>query len=123
MKKAKADRWVKALLSGKYKQGQERLKDEDDCYCCLGVLGEISKVSEFNLLHGQLLKDGFDQEKCGIKTPEGTPMLADDEATGRGVRLKVGKKIQKFTDLADANDSGASFKSIAGWIKRNYKYL
>ena len=122
MKKSKADKWVKALLSGKYRQGQERLKDEDNCYCCLGVLGEINKVSEFNL-HGQLLKDGFDQEKCGIRTPDGTPMLADDEATGRGVKLKVDKKIRKFDNLAAANDSGASFKSIAGWIKKNYKYL
>jgi hypothetical protein len=39
-KKLKAA-WVKALRSGKYKQGRVRLKNEDDTYCCLGVLCAI----------------------------------------------------------------------------------
>lgn len=43
MKKAIADQWVKALRSGKYKQGQGKLyRDGNDSYCCLGVLCKIS---------------------------------------------------------------------------------
>lgn len=34
-------RWIKALLSGKYKQGREVLKTGDGKYCCLGVLCEL----------------------------------------------------------------------------------
>ena len=40
-KKLKA-KWVKALRSGKYKQGQCSLyKKKEKAYCCLGVLGRV----------------------------------------------------------------------------------
>lgn len=32
--------WIKSLRSGRYTQGTEMLVDQDDCYCCLGVLGD-----------------------------------------------------------------------------------
>lgn len=36
-------KWLEALRSGKYKQGYNRLKDDKDGYCCLGVGVEIAK--------------------------------------------------------------------------------
>lgn len=30
--------WVQALLSGEYKQGRSRLRDDKNRFCCLGVL-------------------------------------------------------------------------------------
>lgn len=40
------DRWVKALRSGKFKQGKDRLcgvtKDGKRQYCCLGVLSQLA---------------------------------------------------------------------------------
>lgn len=38
MPKAVKDKWLKALRSGKYKQGQGMLRDDEGGYCCLGVL-------------------------------------------------------------------------------------
>lgn len=39
MKKEIADRWVKALRSGQYRQGTDYLHNPSDgTYCCLGVL-------------------------------------------------------------------------------------
>ena len=35
-------RWVAALRSGKYEQGREFLRTEDDRFCCLGVLCELA---------------------------------------------------------------------------------
>jgi len=35
------DKWVKALTSGKYKQGRNLLRDGEDRYCCLGVLCDL----------------------------------------------------------------------------------
>lgn len=35
--KAQKDRWVKALISGRYKHGSGRLCDANKKYCCLGV--------------------------------------------------------------------------------------
>jgi hypothetical protein len=42
-------RWVEALHSGKYTQGQTKLRntryDDNDSFCCLGVLCDVLKVS------------------------------------------------------------------------------
>lgn len=47
MDKRIARRWVKALISGKYKQADGKLKDVQingrDSYCCLGVLCDITR--------------------------------------------------------------------------------
>lgn len=43
MKKSLKDRWIKALLSGEYKQGKGRLK-KGEGYCCLGVLCEVGNI-------------------------------------------------------------------------------
>jgi len=43
MKKEIAERWVKALTSGKYQQGKGQLKSNDGkSFCCLGVLCDLA---------------------------------------------------------------------------------
>ena len=58
-KKLKA-RWVKALRSGKYKQGQGFLKSGGE-FCCLGVLRDIvhprSKLANGSVLHDRHLQE------------------------------------------------------------------
>lgn len=34
-------KWLEALRSGKYQQGRGGLRDENNCFCCLGVLMDI----------------------------------------------------------------------------------
>lgn len=50
------DRWIKALRSGKYKQGKGRLcspLNGELSYCCLGVYAEIKgMLKEFHLGYG-----------------------------------------------------------------------
>lgn len=43
--------WLNALRSGDYEQGREKLRNDKDQYCCLGVLCEIyrKKVSGVDL--------------------------------------------------------------------------
>lgn len=42
---AKIQEWIKALKSGKYKQGNAKLYNKDeDSYCCLGVYQKIHNV-------------------------------------------------------------------------------
>ncbi len=43
MKQEITNRWCKALRSGKYQQGKEKLKSDDGKFCCLGVLCEVYK--------------------------------------------------------------------------------
>lgn len=46
MKKKYAMKWIKALRSGEYKQGQPgKMQDDEGGYCCLGVLREICRSS------------------------------------------------------------------------------
>jgi hypothetical protein len=55
------DKWVEALESGRYKQGTGRLRDRD-CYCCLGVLCDISGVGEWNSTGEFVFGDGLSRE-------------------------------------------------------------
>lgn len=41
-------KWVKALRSGKYKQGRKALRTRRGNYCCLGVACDISKLSKWD---------------------------------------------------------------------------
>lgn len=54
MNKKDKQKWVKALRSGKYKQGKYKLHNKsDDTFCCLGVAvnlklcGKTTKPEEF----------------------------------------------------------------------------
>lgn len=59
------EQWAKALESGEYKQDENREGclwfEQDDTYCCLGVLGRIFNESE-KRLRGGFLKQGQDNE-------------------------------------------------------------
>lgn len=112
MNKSLAMRWVKALRSGKYKQGTGKLKSgtgDDVVYCCLGVLADIRGKE---IKAGSDFLDRFDNY-CGLKSREGIPLLLNG---------KDGNVFQR-SSLAQANDQGISFKRIATWIEKNYKKL
>jgi hypothetical protein len=82
-------RWIKALRSGKYKQGVGALKTESGKYCCLGVLSycvDNNKPSNFSILY-------------------------DAKRDKYGLTYKVRHK------LVEMNDGGKSFKEIATWIE------
>lgn len=127
MKKHIAKKWVEALRSGKYKQGQRRLRDENNNFCCLGVLCNLH-ANEFP----KLAKDETDplmylgedeslpgqvREWSGISDPLGELKeidwwVEDDTCI-----------FDKYTSLAEANDEGVTFEKIADWIEQNYKKI
>lgn len=87
-------KWVAALRSGEYQQGDRQLRDGDR-YCCLGVLCEVADL--------------------GI-TPEGKLPLK-----GGSYRIfdeMVGSR-SKSMFLWVMNDRGESFAEIADWIEAN----
>lgn len=119
MNKTLADRWVTALRSGAYKQGQGYLNN-DGKFCCLGVLCDVagvprelaptedaSKMYKYGGSPLVLYKNV--QKAVGVRSTEG---LADVEV--RGVT---------YTSLADANDKGVSFADFADWIEQNWEKL
>lgn len=92
-------RWIEALRSGKYEQGQGRLRDGDR-YCCLGVLCEIEG----------LVYDG----EVYYWEGKGTDALVP-YGFGRNINLDTDIEEQ----LAKMNDSGKPFSEIADFIEEN----
>lgn len=98
-------KWVRALKSGEYRQGQgELVIRKGEGYCCLGVLG-AEMVPEFirpvSKIDPDLGVDGY------------TGALPDDLA----VMFDLDQVSQDV--LAEMNDSGDTFPQIADWIEEN----
>ncbi len=87
--------WIKALRSGKYKQGQNELySNYDDTYCCLGVL---QKIGNIDCDDSELLQD------------------ENDRSCVRGLTSKVQQRLAHMND-----NNREDFRTIANWIE---KYL
>lgn len=104
MKKAIATKWVKALRSGKYKQGRGCLLDEGK-YCCLGVLCEVVSPESRDWYFGAQLTKTI-AGKCGIKSLDGA----------------LPESSESYS-LSILNDSGVSFETIAKIIEDNWEDL
>jgi hypothetical protein len=93
------EKWVAALRSGKYRQGNGSLYSHDfnnnRYYCCLGVLGVVCGYKTGTLEHNSF------PDIHRNKFPRGF----------RGI-TEINKKLATF------NDNGKSFKWIASYIER-----
>ena len=87
--KDKKKRWIKALRSGKYKQGTERLKPTQDTFCCLGVAKEIGLCENSKHRPTQLVSPNF-------------------------LPTFIQKELAHFNDCEEW-----SFKQIANWINKH----
>jgi hypothetical protein len=115
-----AKRWLRALRSGKYKQGtgclRKRRKGED-FYCCLGVACDLAVKTH---VIGRPRFDRNSREYVYREVKTGSLPnkvrewlgLADDEGFFEG-----------GSSLAKKNDSGWSFKKIARLIESKPKGL
>lgn len=105
-------RWVKALESGKYKQGKGSLhrinEEKEHEFCCLGVACDLYKK-----LGGRLptikKRDLVQYGGCDIYLP---PTVKD----ALGLSATNGS-FASPSSLADMNDNGKSFKEIAAVIR------
>ena len=109
MKKSIADKWIRALRSGKYKQGTRVLHNEgNNTYCCLGVLCKIEGI-----------KSSDPQVIASKKNPLKTSTGCVDNRYGN-----------TDLELTALNDSGLpayaaslTFDEIADVIQMTYKEL
>jgi hypothetical protein len=132
MKKEIAKKWVKALRSGKYKQGQSWLKQYDkkgqEHHCCLGVLCELyndeMKKKHKKSLNSKTLEDWNVTRISFNKNDQGLPSLVKKWA---GMKDSLGYFIDSNDKmgqcLADMNDIGRKFKTIANTIEKNVENL
>ena len=119
MNKVIADKWVKALRSGKYKQAVGDLQNEVG-YCCLGVLCDLGK------------KEGVDVPMTS-SSALGDERISGDELDDQpavmewsGIESSCGKVIVgNITDmLTSLNDSDKyTFDQLADVIEKEWEQL
>lgn len=112
MDKNTADKWLAALRSGEYKQTRGKLEAKGR-YCCLGVLQQVISG------HTQ----GGTREGC----PD-LPNMGWLKEHGITFLLEKGSEYMNpyvediGTTLADINDSGTNFTTIADLIEGELQY-
>lgn len=121
--------WLKALRSGKYKQGRGALK-QGDLFCCLGVACDISGLDKWQTGITTSLETYLD--KVGSLPVENMRRLELSNTAGvfdiKNINTKD-KQIQHLMDsssacaLAHLNDEGVSFNQIADFIEENWDAL
>lgn len=93
-------KWIKALRSGKYKQGYYRLYSKStNSYCCLGVACVVSGLEEKQISRYGMIPKSFKKNHANLPTD----LIESNALTNKLVNL---------------NDSGYSFKRIASWIEK-----
>lgn len=136
MKQNIMKKWVKALRSGKFKQGIGTLKQynrkEQVKYCCLGVLCELYN-QEMKKKKKKTLPETtedynsqfIDWSKCttfGDKAFD----LPKEVMKWSGVETSTGQLWYTLGDLpslSSLNDAGKKFKTIANIIEKNWENL
>lgn len=107
MNKDLQDKWVKALRSGKYEQGAERLctqtdSDQEAKFCCLGVLYDIA------------VDDYWVRNKTNnFWIPEKNRSSVE---FGKKTMKELGICQEWHDDLANLNDAGDFFIELADLI-------
>lgn len=124
MKKENADKWVAALRSGIYKQGTGVLKNDKNCFCCLGVLLDINGIKP----DSDKLKDHeLNGESVGCYVYDSVvDMISPALQRACDIKTDFGKYISKAgisTSLAVINDEDYSFEHIANVIEEHYDQI
>lgn len=116
-------KWLKALRSGKYRQGQGALKTVSEegtrSYCCLGVLAHACKLGKFDKAKG---RDWPQELECnfGIEGESASALPTT-------VAVRIGLDVEQMSTLMDMNDGlevghavkPKTFKQIAKYIEAN----
>ena len=107
-------KWVTALRSGKYVQGRGFLRDEDDGYCCLGVLCSIF-AKEKSKLGVKFVRED-DKTWSFMGSGSTLPLVVEEWAELDHTDPTIGPS----TAVGLNDDQSRSFKYIARMIE---KYL
>ena len=109
-------KWVEALRSGRYKQGQQHLRQRDKqgmpLYCCLGVLGEVYD-------HHRWIGDSYGSAPGEEYYPSSDAVLPYEVVTALGLYDLTDEGMDVQDHLANMNDNGQDFTEIADYIEEN----
>lgn len=102
-------KWVKALRSGKYKQGFGSLRDKEDNFCALGVLCNLHAQANPDIANGQRLKFMYlgsasslpYQVQAWAGLTDDNPVIGQGKHTSNLIELNDTKKLS-FKEIAAA---------------------
>lgn len=136
MRKDVMKKWVKALRSGKFKQGQGTLKQYNSKgqpeHCCLGVLCELynqqMKKNKKKTLPEQFCDNDSDFSHGRCRFGGKIEDLPKEVMKWSGIHNSMGAftiddPVYEQYNLADLNDTGRKFKTIADIIEEIYEQL
>jgi hypothetical protein len=120
MKKHVKKKWLNALRSGNYTQGTDRLVDDDDNFCCLGVLCNIAPESAGKWTSYQDYSNkeewGFEHKFGYIHTsilPKSVQKWAGLDSPNPLVYVINGDQYE----ITRLNDAGYTFEQLADIIE------
>ena len=106
-------KWVAALRSGKYAQGQFKLRDLSNRFCCLGVLCDINNSKRWKKEEHIYNFDGV-----GLMPDRAVCEWAGFSSAIDGSREIPCVTIDGYLDtLTNHNDAGKTFAQIADAIE------
>lgn len=120
MKRDIADKWIQALLSGKYKQGTNYLRTVDNRFCCLGVLCELA-IQEGIIPQAKL--NHYYNNDVGYTYQDNYKSVLPDEVMKWAGMKNYNGEISDSQTLSSDNDNGDDFKTIAQTIRNNVDIL
>jgi hypothetical protein len=134
MRKEVMKKWVKTLRSGKFKQGTGTLKQYNSKgqsqHCCLGVLCELynseMKKSKKKTLPEKVYDNDMDFSFGYSRFGGSKEDLPKDVMKWSGIENSLGQfnlSDNHYETLADLNDLGRKFKTIADIIEKNWESL
>ena len=139
MKQNIMKKWVKALRSGKYKQGTGTLKQYNRKgqaeHCCLGVLCELynqeMKKNKKKTLPEKVYENDYDFSHGYSRFSGKKEDLPKEVKDWAGMKNSLGKfkanKVDEYGDreecLADLNDMFQEFETISNIIEQNWENL
>jgi len=108
------EKWVAALRSGKYKQGESYLYNADDnSWCCIGVAANVCGIGKDKLDEGGYVENSSYKLMEAVKSGKKYPTML----IGSGSENALVNKLAGFNDGFD-NSKPKSFKWIANYIER-----
>jgi hypothetical protein len=106
------EKWINALRSEEYQQTQDNLKT-DEGYCCLGVLCDI--YAKENNVDWEKDFDEYTMFGYVRKLPHHVVKWAGLNSQSPEVKDDNGN----YVFLINLNDTGSTFREIAGLIEKN----
>jgi len=102
-------KWLKAIESGEFKQGKHELRSITDRFCCLGVACELFKTKTTRI---ERRVDNYAYNGSAGAAP---PFVSRALSLADG----LGTQIDRKGSLAELNDAGKRFATIAKLIRAN----